>query len=78
MTIYITAIIWAFSGIISLASVIKLASMETIVAVASFGKNSSDELFIQQLRIMFVQWMPEFIHLVLPALGTASYFLTIN
>jgi hypothetical protein len=35
-------------------------------------------MLMSELKILFLQWLPEFIYYVLPALGTSAYFMTID
>jgi hypothetical protein len=52
--------------------------MMTITTIANLGTYDLSRIVVGNLKTFFLVWFPEFMYYVLPALGTSSYFLTIE
>jgi hypothetical protein len=79
LTTYITAGVLLFTTFISFTSITKLVSSQLLTGIQSYIKGLPFEsILMTELKILFLQWLPEFIYYVLPALGTSAYFMTID
>jgi hypothetical protein len=79
LTTYITAAVLLFTTVLSFTSIAKLVSSQLVIGIQSYISGLGLEITLMyELKVLFIQWLPEFIYYVLPALGTSAYFMTID
>jgi hypothetical protein len=79
LTTYITAAVLLFTTVLSFTSIAKLVSSQILIGIQTFITGFDLEIVLMyELKVLFLQWLPEFIYYVLPALGTSAYFMTID
>ena len=77
-TNYVTAFILFFSGLLSFASVAKLASMLTIIQIYYYGGYDTMRVILFMTQIVSASWLPEFLYYVLPPIATCGYMLSMT
>lgn len=75
---YITGALVIYSGVLGLASVVKLSGMFTLIQFNYFTMLDASTLNLQLATIVSTYWFPEFVYYVLPSVGTMAYFLSMN
>ena len=68
-----------FTIVLTFASLTKLVSIQFMTGVDSFLKGDAfQNVLMTELKLLFLQSLPEFIYYVIPALGTSAYLMTID
>ncbi len=78
LTNYATAAVLFFTGITSFFSVVKMASMITIIQVMYSGSVDQSRIFLVMCQIVGGVWLPEFLYYVLPTIATSGYMLSMT
>ena len=78
-TTYVTGGALLFTILVTFASLAKLVSIQFLTGVDSFLKGDVfQNVLMTELKLLFLQSLPEFIYYVIPALGTSAYLMTID
>ena len=78
MTNYATAFVLFFTGVLSIASIIKMASIITIIQVYYTGAFDQKRIFMSMFQMVGGVWLPEFLYYVVPTIATSGYMLSMT
>jgi len=78
LTNYVTAGILFFTGVTSFFSVVKMASLITIIQIFYSGGVDQSRIFMVMCQIVGGVWLPEFMYYVLPTIATSGYMLSMT
>jgi hypothetical protein len=78
MTNYATAFVLFYTGALSIASVVKIASMITILQIYFTGAYDQKRIFLRMSQVVGGIWLPEFLYYVLPTIATSGYMLSMT